>query len=154
MTDKNIWIKPYRDAIEQQFRLDAAAQHDVDTFFNRLQGMADSCSDQGTFATTFMQSPLYQEYTALFRKYSSMAVIATGETVNEAKASMGKQATKSAAAEHAKSMVECEVNAAISHMLPDEVNRVRWAGARALPVIGPVIQWIDNIQWLHRLFKS
>jgi len=36
-------------------------------------------------------------------------------------------------------------------MLPDEVNEVRWNGGRTLPVIGPIIQWVDNIKWIRRL---
>jgi hypothetical protein len=50
-------------------------------------------------------------------------------------------------------MAEVEMNAAISHMLPDEVNRLRWGGARTLPVIGPIIQWIDNIKWIRNMFR-
>ena len=65
---------------------------------------------------------------------------------------MKKENAKSTAKEHVKSMASIEANAAISHMLPDEVNRLRWGGARTLPVIGPIIQWIDNIKWIKRMF--
>lgn len=149
--DRKEWIKPYRDAIDLQFRLDEAAQRDVDQFFGRVGQMAAGYADQAAFATAFMQSPLYQEYTSLFTKYQKMVVTQSGETVDEATVTMKKTAAKSAAKEHVKSMAGIELNAAISHMLPDEVNRIRWAGARALPVIGPIVQWIDNIKWLRRL---
>lgn len=150
--DRKEWIKPYRDVVEQQFRLDDAAQQDVDGFFARLEQMAAGQKDQAAFATAFMQSPLYQEYTGLFTKYQKMVVTQTGETVEEAAKTMKKDSAKELPGEYAKDMATREVKAAISHMLPDEVNRVRWAGARALPVIGPIVQWIDNIEWLRRLF--
>lgn len=54
--------------------------------------------------------------------------------------------------EYAKSMAKQDLNRAVSQVLPDEVNRLRWGGARALPVIGPIVQWIDNVKWLRRLF--
>lgn len=149
--NKQEWIKPYRDVVEQQFRLDAAAKEEAETFFTRLGQLAATCNDQGTFATTFMQSPLYQEYTNLFQKFQKFALTSSGETTTEAASSMKKEAAASAAGEYAKSTARRELNTAISHMLPDEVNRIRWAGARALPVIGPVIQWIDNLRWVRRM---
>lgn len=150
--DRKEWIKPYRDVVEQQFRLDDAARKDVDDFFARLEQMAAGQRDQAAFATAFMQSPLYQEYTGLFTKYQQMVVTQSGETVKEAAATMKKDSAKGLPGEYAKDMATREVKAAVSHMLPDEVNRLRWAGARALPVIGPIVQWIDNINWLRRLF--
>ena len=99
-----------------------------------------------------MQSPLYGEYTQIFQKYQKLIITPDGKTITETEQDIKQQQVKSGAKEYAKSMVGIEVNAAISHMLPDEVNRLRWGGMRVLPVIGPVIQWIDNIQWVRRMF--
>ena len=111
------------------------------------------CADHADFATKFMQSPLYQEYSGLFVKYQNLVVTGTGETVEEAAESMQRQSREISDRERAKEMAEVEMNAAISHMLPDEVNRLRWGGARTLPVIGPIIQWIDNIKWIRNMFR-
>jgi hypothetical protein len=72
--------------------------------------------------------------------------------VEEAVETMQRESREISDRERKKEMAEIEMNAAISHMLPDEVNRLRWGGARTLPVIGPIIQWIDNIKWI-RNFK-
>jgi hypothetical protein len=100
--DRKEWIKPYRDVVEQQFRLDDAARKDVDDFFARLEQMAAGQRDQAAFATAFMQSPLYQEYTGLFTKYQQMVVTQSGETVKEAAATMKKDSAKGLPGEYAK----------------------------------------------------
>lgn len=146
------WIKPYRDSLVTQYRLTDEAQREVDAYFVRLEQMAAKCPDQTTFINLFMQDPMYQEYLSFFTKYQSMCVTQSGETVDQAVSTMKKENAKSTAREHVKSMASIEANAAISHMLPDEVNRLRWGGARTLPVIGPIIQWIDNIKWIKRMF--
>lgn len=146
------WIKPYKDALVSQYRLTDEAQRDVDSFFTRLEQMAAKCPDQGTFTTLFLQDPMYQEYNGFFTKYQKMALTQSGETIDEAVVTMRRESDEISARENAKEMVEREVNAAVSHMLPDEVNRLRWGGARTLPIIGPIIQWIDNIKWVKRMF--
>ena len=54
--------------------------------------------------------------------------------------------------EMAKSMAKQELNAAVSHALPDEVNQLRWSGLRGIPVIGSIVQWLDNIKWFRSMF--
>ena len=49
-------------------------------------------------------------------------------------------------------MAEQKLNEVVTQMLPDEINSLRWGGLRAIPVIGPIIQWIGNIRWLRSLF--
>lgn len=148
------WIKPYRDIVEQQFRLTDEARGDFDNLFNRMGALAAQCPDQAAFATQFMQSPLYGEYTQMFQKYQKLIITPDGKTVTDTEKDIKKQQAKSGAKEYVKSMASIEAKAAISHMLPDEVNRVRWGGMRVLPVIGPIIQWIDNIQWVRRMFSK
>ncbi len=63
-----------------------------------------------------------------------------------------KEMAQAAAKEHLKTVAGQELNRAVSHALPDEVNQLRWAGLRAVPVIGSIIQWVDNIQWIRNLF--
>ena len=41
----------------------------------------------------------------------------------------------------------------VSQALPDEVNRLRWAGLwRNIPVVSDIVQWWDNVQWVKRMF--
>ena len=75
------------------------------------------------------------------------------QEAQRAQKELQRQAATGAAGEFAKSATRRELNRVVTQMLPDEVNRLRWAGARALPVIGPLVQWIDNIQWVRRLLK-
>ena len=150
--DTKAWIQPYKDSYCQQYRLTDEAQREVDAFFNRLEQMAMKCPDQATFTNLFMQDPMYQEYLSFFTKYQNMCVTQTGETVDEALSTMKKENAKSSAKEFVRSTASREAHIAVSQMLPDEVNRLRWGGARTLPIIGPIIQWVDNIKWLRRLF--
>lgn len=54
---------------------------------------------------------------------------------------------------NAESAVKCELNEVISHALPDEVNRLRWAGVlRNIPIVSDILQWADNFGMLRRLF--
>ena len=145
------WIKPYRDAIDQQYKLDDVAQQDVDFFFTKLEKFAAGFPDQGSFATQFLQSPLYQEYTNLFTKYQQMGITPSGETVEQATETLKRENREASMEEHIKSTAEREARIAVTRMLPDEVNEVRWNGGRTLPVIGPIIQWVDNIKWIRRL---
>lgn len=53
----------------------------------------------------------------------------------------------------AESAVKRELNEVISHALPDEVNRLRWAGVlRNIPIVSDILQWADNFGMLRRLF--
>ncbi|MBO4592805.1 MAG: hypothetical protein J5678_01240 [Bacteroidaceae bacterium] len=81
---------------------------------------------------------------------AEQARIAAEEQVKE----MQRKQLEDMPKEYAKSMARQEVNRVVSQALPDEVNQLRWGGLRAIPVIGPIVQWIDNIQWLRRLFGS
>lgn len=54
---------------------------------------------------------------------------------------------------NAESAVKRELNEVISHALPDEVNRLRWAGVlRNIPIVSDILQWADNFGMLRRLF--
>ncbi len=152
MATYHVWTKPYHDVVEQQYRLDAQGQQEFDAFFAKLDQFAYSCPDQGAFTNQLLQGPLYQEYNSLLQKYSRFAVNPAGQTIDDQVDEIKKINHENWVAEQAKTGVEREVNAAISHMLPDEVNRLRWSGARALPIIGPIIQWVDNIRWLRNIF--
>ncbi len=77
---------------------------------------------------------------------------ANGQSPEELAAQQLKAQQKDMAKEMAKSTAKQELNRAVSRALPDEVNQLRWAGARAIPVIGPIIQWLDNIAWVRNLF--
>ncbi|MBQ8712149.1 MAG: hypothetical protein IJ551_04915 [Prevotella sp.] len=147
------WTQPYREVVEQQFRLDEASRAVFGEFFARLDKMAASSEDQAAFANQFMASPLYAEYTGLFQKYSKFVVAPDGKTVTETSASLRSQAAQAVPGMMASSAVKREANRIVSEMLPDEVNRVRWAGLRALPVIGPIVQWMDNLNLLRNFFK-
>ena len=74
------------------------------------------------------------------------------QVIEEKVAELKKQQQQDMANEYAKSMAKQEVNAAISHALPDEVNQLRWAGLRGIPVIGSIVQWLDNIKWFRSMF--
>ena len=74
------------------------------------------------------------------------------QVIEEKVAELKKQQQQDMANEYAKSMAKQEVNAAISHALPDEVNQLRWAGLRSIPVIGSIVQWLDNIKWFRSMF--
>jgi len=146
------WAKPFHDVVAQQYRLDAAAQQDFDAFFARVNAMASSSADQGTFVTQFTQSPLFTEYNQLLEKYQQQALTSTGQTVAEAAQSMREESARLSAEDHAKTKAEQKLNEVVTQMLPDEINSLRWGGLRAIPVIGPIIQWIGNIRWLRSLF--
>ena len=102
------WIKPYRDAIDQQYKLDDAAQQDVDFYFTKLEKYAAGFPDQGSFATQFLQSPLYQEYTNLFTKYQQMGITPSGETVEQATETLKRENREASMEEHIKSTAERE----------------------------------------------
>ena len=154
METNHPWTKPYRDVVDQQYRLDDAARQEFNEFFVRLDAMASASTDQGTFVTRFLQSPLYTEYNELLGKFQPMALAATGETIKEAVVSMRKESDRISAEDHAKTMAEQKLNEVISQALPDELNRLRWGGLRALPVVGPILQWIGNFRWLKALFTK
>lgn len=63
-----------------------------------------------------------------------------------------KEAAKGAAGEMAKSMAERELNRIVSQALPNEVNAMRCGGLRSIPIVGSIVQWIDNIQWSRNIF--
>ena len=63
-----------------------------------------------------------------------------------------KEAAKGAAGEMAKSMSERELNRIVSQALPNEMNAMRLGGLRSIPIVGSIVQWIDNIQWIRNLF--
>ena len=73
-------------------------------------------------------------------------------TAEEMTAKAMKQQQKDMASEYAKSMAKQEANRVISRALPDEVNQLRWAGLRGIPVVGTIVQWLDNIKWFRSMF--
>lgn len=53
----------------------------------------------------------------------------------------------------AESAAKRTLNEMVSQALPDEVNRLRWAGLwRNIPVVSDIVQWWDNVQWVKRMF--
>lgn len=154
MENKQEWLAPYLSTIEEQFNLTDEARKDVDALFSKIGALAEECADQGDFSTKFLQSALYTEYTGLFTKYQSLIRMADGKSVTEATKDFDKQRESDKTKGLVTSIAGQKVNEVVSHMLPDEVNRIRWAGARALPIIGPIIQWIDNFKWLTGKFEK
>ena len=77
---------------------------------------------------------------------------ATAKAAEEITAEQIKKQQQEMPKEMAKSMAKQELNAAVSHALPDEVNQLRWAGLRGVPVIGSIVQWLDNIKWIRNMF--
>ena len=75
-----------------------------------------------------------------------------GKTPEAIVAEKMKEQQKDMAKEYAKSTAKQEINRAVSHALPDEVNQLRWAGLRGVPVIGSIVQWLDNIKWFRSMF--
>ena len=64
---------------------------------------------------------------------------------------------KTAAEEAAKSQARQQVSAALTQVLPDEVNRVRLYGLRGLPIIGDIIrraEQIDSLRWMFGFRKK
>ena len=153
MANVHPWAQPYYDVVGQ-FRLDAAAQQDFDEYFTRVNALASSCPDQSAFLNQFMQGPLFNEFNQLMEKYQQQFVTPSGETVEEAAATLRRESAEASAADHAKTMAEQKLNEVVSQVLPDEINRLRWGGLRAIPVIRPIMQWIDNLQWLRGLFGN
>ena len=49
-------------------------------------------------------------------------------------------------------MVEREVHTMAVRAMPDELRALKFGGLRVVPIIGPIIQWIDNIRWFRTLF--
>lgn len=152
MASHHPWTKPYRDVVEQQYLLDAPAQQAFDAFFARVDEMAGGCGDQGAFVSEFLKSPLYSEYNQLLGKYMHLAKSSTGQTLEDTAESLRRESDEISAKEHAKTMAEQKLNEVVSQMLPPEINQLRWGGVRTLPVIGPVIQWINNLKFLRNMF--
>lgn len=52
----------------------------------------------------------------------------------------------------AESMAKQKVEEVVSQMLPDSVNRLRWAGLlRNIPIVSDIVQWVDNIGMFRRI---
>lgn len=149
--DRHPWVKPYTQVVEEQFQLDDNAQQAFNSLFDRVGKLADTCTDQASFSKQFIESPLYEEYMGLFQKYSSQSVAMGGKTPEDLKKEVAKETIKSMPAMIAQNFALRQVNRIITRMLPDEINRLRWTGARGLPIIGPIIQRIDEVRWISRL---
>ena len=76
------------------------------------------------------------------------------EQAKQQEAQMQKDMARDAAKEHAKTVAGQELNRAVSKVLPDEVNQLRWSGLRAIPVVGTIVQWLDNISWIRNMFRK
>jgi len=165
MADYQAWVQPYRDVADKQFRHNEASRQEFDDFFSRLEQMAAGCSDQMVFNEQFQQGPFAKEYNDLFVKYVSLMNVGDGQAIADTTKDLHRQALKSAAVGMAGSMAESvatrKAEEALTDILPDEVNdtrreatALRSQGLRAIPVLGSIIQWADNIQWIRRMFKK
>lgn len=75
------------------------------------------------------------------------------QMAREAESKARKDMLKSVPGMMAENAVKRELNEVISHALPDEVNRLRWAGIlRNIPIVSDIVQWADNLGMLRRLF--
>lgn len=153
METNNSWTQPYRDSVSQQLGDSEEVRQDFDPFFTRLNAFAATCSDQADFINKFTTGELFNEYNALMAKHQEKRQQALSkEIVN--KTIKETMSPKNIASNMAKQEAHAAASRAVSEVLPDEVNAVRWGGYHAIPVIGPIIGWISNIRWLSRLFRK
>ena len=144
------WLASRKRMLEN-YRLPSEGVAEADALFAKLEQLAVQSADQAQFEQQLVASPLGQEYNNLLAKYSQY-YLTNGQTVDEQVADMQDAAAKSAAKEQVKSMVERELHTVAVQAMPEELQRLKFAGVRALPVIGPIVQWIDNINWIRRMF--
>ena len=140
-----------RKQVLNNYRLPTEGKAEVESLFAQLEKLASGCANQGVFEQQLAASPLSQEYNNLLAKYAKF-FMTNDKTTDEQVQDLQKIAAQSAAQEQVESMVKRELHTAAMQALPDEVREFKFGGLRVVPVIGPIIQWIDNIKWISRLF--
>ena len=144
------WLVARKQVLDN-YRLPAEGVTEADALFAQLEQLASGCADQGTFEQQLAASPLSQQYNDLLARYAKY-FMTNGKTTDEQVEDLQAAAAQSAAQDHMESMVKRELHTAAMQALPDEVRQLKYGGLRVVPVIGPIIQWIDNIKWISRLF--
>lgn len=145
------WLQTRRQIVENNYRLPPEATAEVETLFSKMEQLAMTCLDQTMFENQMSAGPLAMEYNNLLAKYAQYYVV-NGQVGSERLSSMQKESAAAAAADHAKSMVEREIHTMTVQAMPEELRALKFGGLRVVPVIGPIIQWIDNIRWIRALF--
>lgn len=144
------WLAPRKQMLEN-YRLPSEGMAEANALFAKLEQLAGQSANQVQFEQQLAASTLGQEYNNLLTKYSQY-YLTNGQTVDEQVAALQDAAADSAAKEQVKSMVERELHVAAVQAMPEELQRLKFAGVRALPVIGPIVQWVDNVNWIRRMF--
>lgn len=154
------WTDVRKRTLTDYYNLPEEAQQRADDLFVRMDALAAECADQGQFEQQLLTTGLSEEYNQLVASCSAYAkVLIDGEekTKDEIIADQRKNTAKTAAEEAAKSQARQQVSAAITQVLPDEVNRVRLYGLRGLPIIGDIIrraEQIDSLRWMFGFRKK
>lgn len=74
------------------------------------------------------------------------------QMAREATEQARKDMLKSMPGMMAESMAKQKVEEVVSQMLPDSVNRLRWAGLlHNIPIVSDIVQWVDNIGMFRRI---
>jgi len=150
--DNSQWVQSRRDMISQYYVLPPEAQQQAEQVFQKMEQIAAHCTDQGMFEQQMAQSPVSQEFNALMASFGQYAKV-NGQSMDQAVKEMRQEQAASAVQGHIETMVEQEVHTQIVRALPDEVNAIRSRGIlRSIPVVGSIVQWFDNFNYLRRLF--
>lgn len=143
--DKKEWIAPRRESLNAGFKLTDTDRQEAEELFARMEAVAATCDDQGTFEQRIYADGLTQEYTDLITRLS--AQLAKGPSASRLATDMAKSRLQT----EADIAVRRTVGGALDGVLPEGVNDFRRRGLRALPVIGDIIGWTDRFYVVRRL---
>ena len=147
------WLLSRRQIFDTHYQLPPEGVAEVDNLFAQMEQLAMQCSDQAMFEQQLAASPLTQTYNGLLAKFASYYVI-DGHTAAQQTEKLQRGAAASAAQEYVTSGIKRELHTAAVQAMPEELRRLKFGGLRVVPVIGPIIQWMDNFRWFRSMFTS
>lgn len=154
------WTSSRRQVLIDYYNLPEEAQQRADELFSRMNSLAATCADQAVFEQQLQTTGLANEYNNLLASFGEYAKImidgkemSKEELLKEQKRVMAKSMAEGAV----KSRVRGEVSAALTQVLPKEVNEVRLYGVRGLPIIGGILrrfEQLDALRWMFGFRKN
>ncbi|MDL2241755.1 hypothetical protein LJB91_02485 [Bacteroidales bacterium OttesenSCG-928-L03] len=142
-------INSRRKALYAHYDLPDDARQKAEELFMRMEQFGRNCRDRADFEEKLAVFTLSHEYNSLFVEFTAYVKTPEGTLTPQQQIARNTASGARSAAFHQGKMAW---SAAITRLMPDDLNRCRIRGIYNIPVLGDIASALNNLNIIQRLF--
>lgn len=151
MENKYESIELRRKTLYDYYDLPSEAKEKSEGIFKRMEQLADTCEDRGSFELAFASSSINTEYNALFTEFVKYAKAAKGMPTTE---EIAAQAVKDQAESIVKQQARNGIMGLLVNILPKSISDWFIYRGNNVEPIATIKSTRNKIDLFHQLFKK